>query len=167
MCNVQQFTCKYLIHSIHSKLLANEKRGGLKVVTFDRSPFKLFPLRFSTKPNLCRPHPVRGLNYSGNTVSVIWNQELFPNGGIASELYEKIRETYMPCGKLKHHCWFFADAPYIARNCRVIWKHLWWWADSYRHLKYRGGCTMPLFQLSVWCEKCVAARHYSVIGKQL
>jgi hypothetical protein len=27
--------------------------------------------------------------------------------------------------------------------------------------------TIPLFQLSVWCEKCVAAQHYSVIGKQL
>jgi hypothetical protein len=25
----------------------------------------------------------------------------------------------------------------------------------------------PLFQLSVWCEKCVAARHYAVIFKQL
>ncbi len=24
-----------------------------------------------------------------------------------------------------------------------------------------------MLQLSVWCEKCVAARHYSVIGKQL
>jgi hypothetical protein len=30
-----------------------------------------------------------------------------------------------------------------------------------------GVCTIPLFQLSVWCEKCVAARHYVVIGKQL
>ncbi len=27
--------------------------------------------------------------------------------------------------------------------------------------------SLPLFQLSVWCEKCVAARHYCVIGKQL
>ncbi len=33
-----------------------------------------------------------------NTISIIWNQELFPNSGIASELYEKIRETYMPRG---------------------------------------------------------------------
>ncbi len=33
--------------------------------------------------------------------------------------------------------------------------------------QYRGGCTIPLFQLSVWCEKYVAAWHYSVIGKQL
>jgi hypothetical protein len=31
----------------------------------------------------------------------------------------------------------------------------------------RGGCTIPLSQISVRCEKCVAARHYAVIGKQL
>jgi hypothetical protein len=46
-------------------------------------------------------------------------------------------------------------------------KDLWWRADYYRHLKYRGGCTIPLFQLSVWCEKCVGARHYTDIGIQL
>ncbi len=28
-------------------------------------------------------------------------------------------------------------------------------------------CTIPLFQLSVWCEKCDAALHCPVIGKQL
>jgi hypothetical protein len=26
----------------------------------------------------------------------------------------------MPLGKFKHHFWFFADTPNIARNCRVI-----------------------------------------------
>jgi hypothetical protein len=31
------------------KVLTNEKRGGLKVVEFDRSPFKLFMLKFSNK----------------------------------------------------------------------------------------------------------------------
>ncbi len=36
-----------------------------------------------------------------------------------------------------------------------------------RHLKYLGGCTIPLFQLRVWCEKLVAARHFTVIWKQL
>ncbi len=55
----------------------------------------------------------------------------------------------------------------FARNYRVIWKDLWWTADCYRHIKHRGGCTIPLFQLSVWCEKGDAARHYAVIGKQL
>jgi hypothetical protein len=37
----------------------------------------------------------------------------------------------------------------------------------HRLFKYRGGCTTPLFQLSVSCEKGVTARHYSGIGKQL
>jgi hypothetical protein len=41
------------------KVLTNEKRGGLSVVSFDRSPFKLFSLKFSN--NWCRPQPVRGL----------------------------------------------------------------------------------------------------------
>jgi hypothetical protein len=31
------------------KVLINEKRGGLKVVAFDRSPFKLVSLRLSNK----------------------------------------------------------------------------------------------------------------------
>ncbi len=132
------------------------------------------PLSYSLwdfQPNLCRPYPVRCLKlYSANTVFVIWNKEFFPNSDIVSELYEKNRETCVPRGKLKHSHWFFADAQNIARNCRVIWKYLWWWADSYRRLKYRRGCTIPLFQFIVWCEKCVASRqsrHYSVIGKQL
>ncbi len=45
---------------------------------------------------------MRGLNYTANKVSVIWNQALFPNSSIAaiaSELYEKIWEIYMPRGK--------------------------------------------------------------------
>jgi hypothetical protein len=29
-----------------------------------------------------------------------------------------------------------------------------WKADSYHHLKHRRVCTIPLFQLIVWCEKC-------------
>jgi hypothetical protein len=37
----------------------------------------------------------------------------------------------------------------------------------FRHLKYRGGYAIPMFQLSVRCEKCVAAQHYADIGKQL
>ncbi len=37
-------TCKE-----HLKVLTNEKRGGLSVVSFDRSPFKLFSLKFSNR----------------------------------------------------------------------------------------------------------------------
>jgi hypothetical protein len=47
------------------KVLTNEKRGGLKVVAFDRSPFKLFTLRFSIKsvqaPSCKRPKPRVGI----------------------------------------------------------------------------------------------------------
>jgi hypothetical protein len=34
---------------ISLKVLSNEKRGNLKAVAFDRSPFKLFTQRFSNK----------------------------------------------------------------------------------------------------------------------
>jgi hypothetical protein len=41
------------------KVSTNEKRGGLKVVVFDRYPFKVFSLRFSKKsvqsPSCKRP----------------------------------------------------------------------------------------------------------------
>jgi hypothetical protein len=53
----------------------------------------------------------------------------------------------MPRGEFKHRYWVFAYAPNIAGN------YSRWNADSYRLLKYRGGCTIALFQLSVWCEK--------------
>ena len=43
------------------KVLSNEKRGDLKVVAFDRPPFKLFNSRWDFQTNQCRPHPVRGL----------------------------------------------------------------------------------------------------------
>ncbi len=39
------------------KVLTNEKRGGLKVISFDRSPYS----RKNFQKNLRRPHPVRGL----------------------------------------------------------------------------------------------------------
>jgi hypothetical protein len=48
----------------------------------------------------------------------------------------------------------------ISPGIVAIFEKIWWRADSYRRLKYRGGCTIPLFQFSVWCEKCVAARNY-------
>jgi hypothetical protein len=41
------------------KVLTNEKRGGLKVVSFNRPPFKLFTLRFSNKS--VQAHPATGL----------------------------------------------------------------------------------------------------------
>ncbi len=84
-----------------------------------------------------------------------------------SEAYKKIRETCTPRGEFKNRYCFFPDTPNIGRKCRIIWKDLLWSSDSCRLLEYRGGCTIPLFQLSVRCEKCVAARNYAVICKQL
>ncbi len=40
---------KYSKAKTPSKVLTNEKRGGLKVVSIDRSPFKLFTLGLSKK----------------------------------------------------------------------------------------------------------------------
>ncbi len=46
--NFGQTLCLNVIHSSHAiaplKVLTNENRGGLKVATFGRSPFKLFSL---------------------------------------------------------------------------------------------------------------------------
>ena len=80
---------------------------------------------------------------------------------------KKIRETCMPRGEFKYRYWFFADTPNIAWIISAIWKDFLWRADLYRLLKYRGWCTIPMFQLSLRCEKFAAARHHSVIGNQL
>ncbi len=37
------------LYPAHLKVLTNEKRAGLSVISFDRSPFKLFSLKFSNK----------------------------------------------------------------------------------------------------------------------
>ncbi len=56
-CHHANNYCQQNFHPL--KVLTNEKRGGLKVVAFDKSPFKLFTLRFSTKsvqaPSCKRP----------------------------------------------------------------------------------------------------------------
>ncbi len=57
--------------------------------------------------------------------------------------------------------------PISAKYLCALFEKIYDEADYYRHLKYRGGCTIPSFQLSVWCEKSVAARHYAVIWKQV
>ncbi len=142
--------------------MTNEKRGGLTVILFDRSRFQLFTLKFSNKfvqSSSCeRPKTAQRTLFF-----FIWNQQLFPNSRIASELYEKIRETCMPHGEFKRRYWFRADTPNIARNCSVTWKDSLWSSDSYRLLKYRGGWTIPMFQLSEWCEKCVGCRYLQTI----
>ncbi len=73
----------------------------------------------------------------------------------------------MPRGEFKYRCCFFADTPNVARTVSVIWKDLLLRPDFCRYLKQRGGFTIPMFQLSLRCEKYAAARHNSVIGNQL
>jgi hypothetical protein len=48
------------------KVLTNENRGGLNLISFDRSPFKIFSLRFSNKslqaPSRERPKTLKLLS---------------------------------------------------------------------------------------------------------
>jgi hypothetical protein len=75
------------------KVLTNERRGGLKVVAFDRSPFMLFSLRFSTK-SVQAQSCERPKTYQ-RTLSLSFEiKNWFP----IAEPYEKMRETYMPRG---------------------------------------------------------------------
>ena len=62
---------------------------------------------------------------------------------------------------------FFADTP---NNAIVLRRHSKQNIIESRSLptsQISGRFTIPLFQLSVWCEKCVAARHYADVGIQL
>jgi hypothetical protein len=119
-------------------------KSGLKVVSFDGSRFKLFTLRFST--NSCRPHPVSGLKLLSEPCfchlkSLIFSKQ---RPTVVSEVYENIRETCKPFAQFKHRYSFLADIPNIAVNYRVIWKDLWWRADSYRSLLLLRRCTIPV-----------------------
>jgi hypothetical protein len=134
-------------------------------VALERSPFQVFSLRFSKKsaqaPSCKRPKTTQRTLFLSFEIKnwfpiTVKCRRLFKNPGNSNA-----------CGEFKHRYWIFADTPNVAWTVRVIGKDLLWRADLYGLLKYRGGCTLPLFQLSVWCEKYVAARHYSVIGKQL
>ncbi len=125
------------------KVLTNEKRG-LKVVALSCS-------RGNVKPNWCSPHPVRGLKLLIETCFFYLQTIIVFQLRYSFGAYKKIRETCMPSGELNIATG--AYTPNIAKNSSVIWKDLWWWADPYRLLEYRVGCTIPLFQLSVWCEQ--------------
>ncbi len=133
---------------------------------FDRLPFKLFTLKFSNKSvqsSSCeRPKTAQRIMFL-----LFANNNCYPTTLQCRRNIKKIRETYKPRGEFKHRQWFFADTPNIAWIVSIIWKDLLWRADLYRLLKYRGWCTIPMFQLSLWCEKCDAARHNSVFGNQL
>ncbi len=69
---------------------------------------------------------------------------------------------------LSKPCFYYLQTIIVSqRRTKNCWLYLKRLMKESRHLKYGGGCTIPLFQLSVWCKKLVAARHYAVIWKQL
>ena len=45
MCMLYEFFMSFRV--LQLKVLTNEKRGGLRVISFDRSPFKLILRKFS------------------------------------------------------------------------------------------------------------------------
>ncbi len=84
------------------KVLTNQKRGGLTVVSFERSRFKLLSRKFSKKlvqaPSCERPKTTQRTLFLPFEI----NMQLFPNNGKASGAYEKIQETCMTRGRFKH-----------------------------------------------------------------
>jgi hypothetical protein len=121
--------------------------SGLKVVAFDRSRFKLFTLRFSNKsvqaPSCERPKTTQ--------------RTLFLSFEIKNcfQIVFLRRSLMKKSGKLAFHVvnWNITiDAsPTLQMTLEIValFEKIWWWADSYRRLKYRGECTIPLFQLSL------------------
>ena len=99
--------------------MTNEKRGGLSVVSFDRSPFKLFSLKFSNRlvqaPS-CERHKT-----APRTLFVSFaNNNYFQIAVYRRSFVKKIRETCMPRDEFKYPYWFFADTPNIAWIVSVI-----------------------------------------------
>ncbi len=151
--------------STNLKVLTNEKRGGLKVPAFDRSPFKLFLLRFSAKS-------VQALSCERPKTT---QQTLFVSFEIKNCFPMVIlRRGFMKKnGKLACHLvnWNITidsslTLQILLKTVALFEKDLWWWSYSYSCLKYWGGCTIPLCPLIVWCEKCVSSRHCSVLGNK-
>ncbi len=62
------------------KVLTNEKKGGLAVVSFDRSGFKLFSLRFSNK-SMQAPSCERNKTAQRTLFLLFANNNCFPTSG--------------------------------------------------------------------------------------
>ncbi len=98
-------------------VLTNDKRGGLRVILFDRPPFDCY--RGNFQKILCRPHPVRGIKplsehlfllFANNywfpiTLSCLaathfWHRKLYWNIGIVHHpRYLRWREKSALCNK--------------------------------------------------------------------
>jgi hypothetical protein len=73
----------YLVPYRYLKVSTNEKRGGLKLVAFDRPPFKLLSRKFS-KESVQAPSCERHKTTQRTPVSIICKQLLIPNNAIVS-----------------------------------------------------------------------------------
>jgi hypothetical protein len=65
------------------KVLINEKRGGVRVISYDRPPFKLLSQKFS-KESVQAPSCERHKTTQRTPVSIICKQLLIPNNAIVS-----------------------------------------------------------------------------------
>ncbi len=65
------------------KVLTNEKRGGLRVISFEWPPFKLLSRKFS-KDSVQAPSCERHKTTQRTPVSIICKQLLIPNNAIVS-----------------------------------------------------------------------------------
>jgi hypothetical protein len=65
------------------KVLTNEKRGGVRVISFDRPPFKLLSRKFS-KESVQTPSCERHKTTQRTPFSIICKQLLIPNNAIVS-----------------------------------------------------------------------------------
>ncbi len=129
------------------KVLANEKRGGLKVIVFDKSPFKLFTLRFSTKsvqaPSCKRPKTTQRTPFLSFEIN-----NWFP---ITVKCRRLIKKSGTRACHVVNSNIAIGSLPNVAWPVSVIWKDLLWRADLYRLLKYRGGCTLYNTVLAIKC----------------
>ncbi len=131
------------------KVLTNEKRGGLKVVEFDRSPFILFTLRFSNKS--VQAASCERLRTAPRTLFLLFEiNNCF-------QITVQRRNFMKKSGKLAFHV--------VNSNIAIgsVPRLLNYRQELQRYLKRFLIVTQPLFQLSVLCEKCVAARRYAII----
>ncbi len=125
--------------SNYLKVLANEKRGGLKVVAFDRSPFKLFTLKFSNKsvqaPIFERPKTSQRTLFLSFEIN-----NCFP---ITVSNRRMMKKSWkLACHAVDSNI-PIDSLPTLQRSLGIIalFKKIYDGEPIDRHLKHRGGCT--------------------------
>jgi hypothetical protein len=103
------------------KVLVNEKRGGLKVVALDKSPYKLFMLKFSKEsvkaPSCKRPKTTQRTPFLSFEIN-----NWLPITVLCWRLIKKSRKLacHMVNSNITIVYWFFADTPNFAWTVSVI-----------------------------------------------